>query len=110
VNGFASHDLAQQQDSDWSTGQKRRNALKTLARQTGQLGEPTEPTSEPEIRGKMQPQIIEKALAIARKRRGYLEQMRTAVQAGDREAVFEVAKLLTGMVDEERHRIDPRIN
>lgn len=58
----------------------------------------------------MQRQIIEKALDVSRKRRGYLEAMRKAIRLGDRDLVFELARKLTGMSDEERHRTDTRLN
>jgi hypothetical protein len=52
----------------------------------------------------MHAQILERALEISRKRRGYLKSMREAVRAGDKETVFDLAKKLTGLSDEERHR------
>jgi hypothetical protein len=52
----------------------------------------------------MQRQIIERALEISRKRRGYLEAMRKAISLGDKDSVFELARKLTGLSDEERHR------
>jgi hypothetical protein len=55
-------------------------------------------------------QIIEKALEISRTRRGYLEEMRRAIQAGDKDSVFTLACKLTGLSDEERHRTDTRLN
>jgi hypothetical protein len=55
-------------------------------------------------------QIIEKALEISRKRRGYLEEMRRAVQAGDKDSVFALAQKLTGLSNEECHRTDTRLN
>lgn len=58
----------------------------------------------------MQRQIIERALEISRKRRGYLDAMRKAICAGDKDAVFELARKLTGLEDEKRHRTDTRIN
>jgi hypothetical protein len=58
----------------------------------------------------MQRQIIEKALEISRKRRGYLEAMRKAIRIGDKESVFELARKLTVASDEERHRTDTRLN
>jgi hypothetical protein len=58
----------------------------------------------------MQHQLVEKALEIARKRRNLLEQMREAIRAGDKDAVVKLATKLIGMADEERNRIDPRLN
>ena len=55
-------------------------------------------------------QIIEKALEISRKRREYLEEMRRAVQAGDKDYVFDLARKLTGVSDEKCHRAGTRIN
>lgn len=56
----------------------------------------------------MQPHIIERALEISRKRRGYLDAMRKAVSAGDRDSVFELARKLTGLdnrsVDSDTHK------
>ena len=57
-----------------------------------------------------QPQVIEKALEISRKRRGYFQEMQRAIRAGDKDSVFELAKKLTGLSDEERHRTDTRLN
>jgi hypothetical protein len=58
----------------------------------------------------MRSQIIEKALEISRKRRGYLEEMRQAIQAGDKDSVFALARKLTGLSDEKCHRTDTRLN
>jgi hypothetical protein len=58
----------------------------------------------------MQRQIIEKALEISRKRRGYLDAMRKAIRSGDKDSVFELARKLTGLRDEERNRTDSRLN
>ena len=55
-------------------------------------------------------QIIECALEISRKRRGYLEEMRKAIRSGDKESVFELAKKLTGTTDEKCDRTDSRLN
>lgn len=53
----------------------------------------------------MHTQIVERALEISRKRRGYLEAMRKAIRLGDKDSVFELAKKLTGLSgNEERHR------
>ena len=59
----------------------------------------------------MQRATIEKALEISRKRRGFLEEMRAAVRSGNKDSVFELAKKLTGLRDdEERHRAGSRFN
>jgi hypothetical protein len=59
----------------------------------------------------MHGQLIEKALEISRKRKRVLEKMRDAVRAGDKNAVFFLARKLTGQTDEEkRNRTDPRVN
>jgi hypothetical protein len=58
----------------------------------------------------MQRQIVERALEISRKRRGYLDAMRKAIRLGDKDSVFELARKLTGLSDEERHRTDTRLN
>jgi hypothetical protein len=55
-------------------------------------------------------QVIEKVLEIARKRRGYLDAMRKAIHSGDKDSVFELARKLTGLSDEKRHRTDTRLN
>ena len=56
--------------------------------------------------GKMQAQIVERALEISRKRRGYLDAMRKAILAGDKDSVFDLARKLTGLSDEKRHRVN----
>ena len=59
----------------------------------------------------MQRQIVERALEISRKRRGYLDAMRKAIRLGDKDLVFELARKLTGLGDENKcHRIDTRLN
>ncbi len=59
----------------------------------------------------MNGQLIEKALEISRKRKRVLEKMRDAVRAGDKNAVFFLARKLTGQANEEkRNRTDPRVN
>lgn len=58
----------------------------------------------------MQRQIIERALEISRKRRTYLDAMRKAIRSGDKDSVFDLAKKLTGLSDEERHRTDTSLN
>ena len=58
----------------------------------------------------MQSQLIDKALKIAKKRRRILAQMRDAIRANDRDAVFDLARKLTGLSNEECHRTNPRIN
>lgn len=52
----------------------------------------------------MDRRIIEQAVRISEKRRGYLEAMREAIRMGDKEAVFELARKLTGLSDEARNR------
>lgn len=54
--------------------------------------------------------LVEKVLEIAGKRRRILEEMRRAVRAGDKDAVFVLARKLTGLSNEKRHRTDPRLN
>jgi hypothetical protein len=58
----------------------------------------------------MQSPLIDKALEIAQKRRRLLSKMRDAIRANDRELVFELARKLTGLNDEECRRADPRLN
>jgi hypothetical protein len=58
----------------------------------------------------MQRQIIERALEISRKRREYLDAMRKAISSGDKDSVFELARKLTGLSDEKRHRTNPSLN
>jgi hypothetical protein len=53
---------------------------------------------------------MDKVIEIASKRRRILSEMRTAVQVGDREAVFNLAKKLTGLGDETSHRTDQSLN
>lgn len=54
--------------------------------------------------------MIERALEISRKRRVYLDAMRKAIRLGDKESVFELARKLTGLSGEKRHRTDPGVN
>ena len=49
---------------------------------------------------------IDKVIEIASKRRRILSEMRAAVQVGDREVVFSLAKKLTGLSDETGYRTD----
>jgi len=58
----------------------------------------------------MPSQIVDKVLEIARKRRHILGQMREAIRANDQELVFELARRLTGVSDEECNRANSRIN
>lgn len=52
-------------------------------------------------------QIVEKAIEISRKRRGYLDAMRKAICTGDKDSVFELARKLTGLSsDEKSHRVN----
>jgi hypothetical protein len=55
-------------------------------------------------------QIIERAVEISRKRRAYLNAMRKAIRTGDKDSVFELARKLTGLSDEGRHRTDTRLS
>lgn len=52
----------------------------------------------------MHGKFLERVLQISQKRRGYLEAMREAIRLGDKEAVFELARKLTGLSDEARNR------
>ena len=55
--------------------------------------------------------VVEAALEIARKRRDTLARLRAAVESGDNTKVFEIARELWGVEnDEESHRISPRVN
>ena len=54
--------------------------------------------------------MIDRVLEIAKKRRRILSELRAAVQIGDREAVFNLARRLTGLSDETSHRTDPSLN
>jgi hypothetical protein len=59
----------------------------------------------------MTAQLIDKALKISSKRRRLLEEMRKAVRLGDRDAVFFLARKLTGLPHEkERGRINQSFN
>jgi hypothetical protein len=58
----------------------------------------------------MQHQLVERVLEIARKRREVLERLRRAIEAGDKDSVVRLAAELTGISDEECHRIDSRLN
>jgi hypothetical protein len=55
-------------------------------------------------------ELMSKLLEIARKRRVVLEQMRQAIEAGDNDSVLVLAKKLTGIDDEQRNRINSRVN
>jgi hypothetical protein len=52
------------------------------------------------------PVIFRKVIEIASKRRRILSEMRTAIHVGDKEAVFNLAKKLTGLSDETGYRAD----
>jgi hypothetical protein len=54
--------------------------------------------------------LVEKVLEIAGKRRRILEEMRRAILAGDKDAVFVLARKLTGLSNEKCHRTDSRLN
>jgi hypothetical protein len=59
----------------------------------------------------MQSSLIERALEMAKKRRRILEDMCQAIQVGDKDRVFALAKELTGIGDEEkRNPTHPRLN
>ncbi len=59
----------------------------------------------------MHAQIVEKALEISQKRRRLLDEMRKAIRAGEKDTVFQLARRLTGLTDEqERHRTRKSIN
>ena len=58
----------------------------------------------------MRNQLIEKALEIARKRRNILAEIHSAIRANDKDGVFELARKLTGLSNEECNRTNPRIN
>lgn len=58
----------------------------------------------------MQPTIVQRALEISRKRRTYLDAMRKAIHANDKDTVFQLARKLTGLADEKRNRTDPRLD
>jgi hypothetical protein len=49
---------------------------------------------------------LEKVIEIAKKRRGILSEMRAAIQSGDKDLVFQLAKKLTGISDETSNRVD----
>jgi hypothetical protein len=56
------------------------------------------------------PGLVNRALEIARKRRRILDEMRAAIQRVDKEAVFALARRLTGLNDETCSRTDSRFN
>ncbi len=59
----------------------------------------------------MHAQIVEKALEISQKRRRLLDEMRKAIRAGEKDTVFQLARRLTGLTDEqERRRTRKSIN
>jgi hypothetical protein len=58
----------------------------------------------------MPAEMIERLLEIGKKRRAILTQMREAIRLNDHEAVFQLARKLTGLSDEECNRTDPRLN
>ena len=67
---------------------------------------------EADLRAQEDPsrQAVDLALKISQKRRGYLDAMRKAIRAGDKDAVFELARKLTGLSDEAHHRTHARPN
>lgn len=54
----------------------------------------------------MDGKFLERVSEISQKRRGYLESMREAIRLGDKDAVFELARKLTGLCDEACNRTD----
>ncbi len=59
----------------------------------------------------MHAQIVEKALEISQKRRRLLKEMRKAIRAGEKDTVFQLARRLTGLIDEQEcHRTRKSIN
>ena len=55
--------------------------------------------------------LVERALQIAERRKRILADMCQAIRRGDKDTVFDLAKKLTGLTDEQKcHRIDPRLN
>jgi hypothetical protein len=58
----------------------------------------------------MQTRLIERTLEIARKRRRILMEMQAAIRANDKDQVLALARELTGLSNEERHRTNSRIN
>jgi hypothetical protein len=58
----------------------------------------------------MQAEMIETLLEIGKKRRAILSQIREAIRSNDHEAVFQLARKLTGLSDEECNRTNPRLN
>lgn len=58
----------------------------------------------------MRNQLVQTALEISEKRRHILLQLREAIRAEDKDAVFILAKKLTGLNDEERPRAHKSLN
>ena len=56
------------------------------------------------------PVMLDRVLEISRKRRAILSEMRTAIQRADKEAVFALAKKLTGLSDETGSGTNSRFN
>jgi hypothetical protein len=54
--------------------------------------------------------VVDRIIEIARKRRLILSDMRTAIKAGDKDTVFNLATRLTGLSDEASHRTDQSLN
>ncbi len=55
-------------------------------------------------------QLVQIALEISEKRRQILARMRKAVRAEDKDAVFSLARKLTGLTDEQRRSSPARLN
>ena len=58
----------------------------------------------------MTTELLKKALEISEKRRHILVQLREAIKADDKDAVFLLARKLTGLNDEERPRAHQSLN
>jgi hypothetical protein len=55
-------------------------------------------------------ELLQKALEVGEKRRKLLEEMRAAIDIGDKDIVFKIAIKLTGLSDEKRYRIGASFN
>jgi hypothetical protein len=58
----------------------------------------------------MQSQLMDRALEIGRERRKILAQMRDAIRANDKDLVFNLARKLTGLSNEECIRTNQSVN
>ncbi len=54
--------------------------------------------------------FLQRLCEIGQRRQGLLDRMRRAVEDGDKELVFELAKLLTGVADEASDRADTSLD